>query len=70
MEPIQISAIAATWEFRCHGNEVPGQPWAWHCRSKEGEVVARSRRFFKTLHEAVADANMHGFRYEFRAEEQ
>jgi hypothetical protein len=64
MEPIQINAIAVTWEFRCHGSDVPGHPWAWRCRSKDGEVVAGSTRFFKSLHEAVTDANNHGFRYE------
>jgi len=64
MEPFAITAIAVQWEFRCHGDEVPGTPWNWQCRSPEGCVVARSSGFFKSLHEAVADANRHGFRYE------
>jgi hypothetical protein len=64
MEPIAINAIAVTWEFRCHSSEIPGLPWTWQCRSKDGEVVARSPRFFKSLREAVEDANVHGFRYD------
>jgi hypothetical protein len=70
MEPIPINALAVTWEFRCHGNEVPGHPWNWHCRSRDGAIVARSQVFFRSLQEAVADANNHGFRYEMPAEER
>jgi hypothetical protein len=61
MEPIPINALAVTWQFRCHGSEVPGHPWAWHCRSRDGEIVARSQGFFKSLHAAIADAESHGF---------
>lgn len=68
MEPIPINALAVTWEFRCHGGKVPGLPWAWRCRSRDGAIVARSQDFFRSLHEAVADAIDHGFRYELRAE--
>ena len=68
MEPIPINALAITWEFRCHGSEVPGHPWSWRCRSRDGAVVARSYGFFKSLREAVADANNHGFRYALRAQ--
>ncbi|HEV7799480.1 MAG TPA: hypothetical protein VGP15_00260 [Burkholderiales bacterium] len=70
MEPFPINAIAVQWEFRCHGGEVPGRPWNWHCRSKEGTIVASSQGYFKSLHEAVVDANKHGFRYEFPPEAQ
>jgi hypothetical protein len=65
MEPFPINAIAVQWEFRCQGDAVPGHPWIWHCRSREGTIVAKSKDHFRSLHDAVADANKHGFRYEF-----
>ena len=61
MEPFPINAVAVEWEFRCHGKEVPGRPWDWHCRSKEGAIVAKSVGYFKSLREALADAATHGF---------
>jgi hypothetical protein len=64
MEPFPSSAVAVEWEFRCHGKEVPGRPWDWRCRSKEGSLVAKSKGSFRSLREAVADAGLHGFSYE------
>ena len=61
MEPIPTAAIAVEWEFRCHGSEVPGRPWDWRCRSRDGEVVAKSKGYFRSLREAVADAGSNGF---------
>jgi hypothetical protein len=64
MEPFAINAGPGEWEFRCHSKEVPGHPWDWQCRLKDGSVVARSKGYFRSLHEAVADAVANGFTYE------
>jgi hypothetical protein len=64
MEPFPNNAMAVEWEFRCNGKEVPGRPWDWRCRSSEGSIVALSKGFFRSLHEAVADAKHNGFPYE------
>lgn len=61
MEPFPINAVAVQWEFRCHGKAGPGQPWEWRCRARDGALVARSQRSFRSLREAVADAGAHGF---------
>ena len=63
MEPFPSYAVAVEWEFRCRGNEVPARPWDWRCHSKEGSLVAKSKRSFASLREAVADAGLHGFSY-------
>lgn len=68
MEPVSINALAVQWEFRCHGSEAPERPWTWQCRSQDGTVVTGSAECFKSLHEAVADAIGHGFRYEHGSE--
>ena len=65
MEPFPNIAVAVTWEFRCHGKEIPGDPWAWHCRSREGSIVASSKKYFQSLRQAIADARHHGFQYDF-----
>ena len=67
MEPFPANSVAVEWEFRCHGREIPGHPWDWRCRSREGVVVAKSKGYFKSLREAVADASMNGFQYESAA---
>jgi len=64
MEPFPNNAVAVEWEFRCHGDATPGQPWEWRCRSKEGSIVAKSKNRFRSLREALADAAMNGFSYE------
>jgi hypothetical protein len=64
MEPFPTNAVAVEWEFRCNSTEIPGRPWNWRCRSREGSVVAKSKSFFRSLDEAVADAKYNGFRYE------
>lgn len=61
MEPFAINAVAVEWEFRCHGKDVPGHPWDWRCRSRDGTVVATSDGYFRSLREAVADATARGF---------
>ena len=61
MEPFPNNAVAFKWEFRCNGGETPGHTWDWRCLSKEGAIVARSQRHFRSLREAVADANARGF---------
>lgn len=63
MEPFPGNAVAVQWEFRCDGKDLPAQPWHWCCRSREGLVVATSKGYFRSLHEAVGDANKNGFRY-------
>ena len=70
MEPIAINALAVMWEFRCHGSQVPALSWSWRCRSPDGEIVAASQVFFRSLHEAVADAMKHGFHYRLHADER
>ena len=69
MEPFPLNAIAVQWEFRCHGAKTHGSPWTWQCRTEDGTVVARSVDKFKTLRDAVADANEHGFGYEAKKPE-
>lgn len=64
MEPIEINAVVIEWEFRCHGKEIPGRPWDWRCRSREGLIVAASKGYFRSLREAIADAASNGFVYE------
>lgn len=64
MEPFPSNAVAVEWEFRCHSKEIPGSPWDWRCRSKEGSLVAKSKVFFRSLQDAVKDAQRNGFRYE------
>ena len=64
MEPFPSTAVAVEWEFRCHGKAKPGHPWDWRCRSRDGEVVATSTGYFKSLREAVADASTNGFLHE------
>jgi hypothetical protein len=61
MEPIPTLAVAVQWEFRCHGRERPEGAWDWQCRSKEGSILARSRKSFRSLQEALTDAQEHGF---------
>ena len=61
MEPFALSAVAVEWEFRCHGKAVPGHPWRWRCRSKDGTVVATSKSSFRSLRDAVEDAGRNGF---------
>jgi len=63
MEPFPNNAVAVEWEFRCNSKEVPGRPWDWQCRSREGSIVAKSKRFFQSLNDAVTDAQRNGFRY-------
>ena len=64
MEPFPNTAVAAEWEFRCHGKEVPGHPWDWQCRAKDGTIVAMSGSYFKTLREAVTNAASAGFQFD------
>src|SRR5687768_13363396 len=66
MEPIPLSAIAVKSDFRCDGNRAQGSSWDWQCRSRDGAVVATSHGCFRTLRDAVADANKHGFGYELK----
>jgi hypothetical protein len=68
MEPFPNNAVAVEWEFRCNSKEIPGSPWDWRCRSREGSIVALSKGFFRSLHEAVADAKHNGFPYERTSE--
>jgi hypothetical protein len=70
MEPFPLNAIAVQWRFRCDGEQAQGGRWDWHCQSPEGVVVARSHGAFNTLHDAVADANKHGFGYEVKTEDR
>ena len=64
MEPFPLNAIAVKWEFRCHGAQAHGSAWTWQCRAQDGTVVGRSVEGSKTLRDAVADANKHGFGYD------
>jgi hypothetical protein len=64
MEPFPLNAIAVQWEFRCHGGAPQGSPWTWQCRTRDGTVLASSIDVLKTLRDAVADANKHGFGHE------
>jgi hypothetical protein len=63
MDPFPNNAVAVEWEFRCHGSELPGRPWEWHCRAKDGTTVAQSLAPFRSLREAITDAITHGFQY-------
>lgn len=63
MKPLLKTAGAVEWEFRCHSKEVPGHPWDWQCRSGDGTVLAKSKSYFRSLNEAVADAGTNGFGY-------
>ena len=69
MEPFPLSAIVVQWKFRCHAGRAQGSSWTWHCRAPDGTVVAESVDDLKTLHDAVADANKHGFGYDVRKPE-
>ena len=64
MEPFPLNAIAVQWAFRCRGGKTQGSPWTWQCRTGDGTVVATSVGDLKTLRDAVADANKHGFGYD------
>jgi hypothetical protein len=61
VEPLQISAVAVQWEFRCGRDGPTETPWAWRCRSVEGIVIAESRESYRTLREALEDALRSGF---------
>jgi hypothetical protein len=64
MDPFPNNAVAVEWEFRCHSREVPGHPWDWRCRTKDGALVSKSLVQFKSLRHAVTDAIANGFQYD------
>jgi hypothetical protein len=61
MKPLPTSAVAVQWHFRCDGSKLPDHSWTWLCRSKEGFVLAKSSGPFRSLREAIADAESNGF---------
>ena len=67
MEQYSHNAIAVQWEFRCHGNDMPAHAWEWKCRSREGTIVAKSKASFKSLRDAIRDAEQNGFQYRLQA---
>ena len=69
MEPFPLNAIAVQWKFNCHADTAQGSSWTWHCQARDGTVVAKSVDNLKTLDDAVADANKHGFGYDVRKPE-